>query len=338
MRVIWLLIFVVITQGCEKIYFKNEPDNSPVTNFEIFTKDFDRNYSQFVIRQINWDSISNIYRLKINLNSSNQDLFNVFNEMIQLLKDGHVNLYSPIGVASYNNLFPTNYRGNQLINANKYISFSSLYNSAIESGTVNSYNIGYIQVNTFYSSEFGNADPRYNLIDNILQQNKDKDGIIIDVRGNGGGNGDNALTIASRFADKRRLYYKQKYKNGPGKNDFSDWVNFYLDPQGEVQFTKPVVVLMSRCTFSAAEIFVSAMRVFPNVTLVGDTTTGGIGNPVYRELPNGWSYRLSTSIGALADGSIIDGKGIVPDVTIIPLKTDTTTDIMLEKAIGVIMK
>jgi len=337
MRIIWLLIFLIVTQGCEKIFFRHQPDDTPAANFEIFWNDFDRYYGQFDIRHVSWDSVYSVYHSRLNSGSSNQDLYNVLNNMIQLLKDGHVNLYSPVGVAGYN-VFPLNYKGNRLINPDKYISFSPIQNTAIEYGTVNSFNIGYISIGTFYSSDFGNADSRYDLIDGIVQQYNNKDGIIIDVRGNGGGNGANALTIASRFADKRYLYYKQRYKTGPAKNDFSDWVNFFVDPQGKVQFTKPVVVLMSRCTFSAAELFVCAMNVLPNVTLVGDTTAGGIGDPVYRELLNGWSYRLSTSIGAMADGYIIDGKGISPQIAV---KNDSTTgnrDVMLEEAIKVITK
>jgi C-terminal processing protease CtpA/Prc len=50
-------------------------------------------------------------------------------------------------------------------------------------------------------------------------------GIIIDVRGNSGGNGINAETVADRFADQSRVYLYQRQKNGPGKNIF---------PHGEV--------------------------------------------------------------------------------------------------------
>jgi carboxyl-terminal processing protease len=340
MRTIGLLILSIMIQGCEKIYFPGEPDNSPVANFNTFWKDFSNYYGQFDIRHINWDSVYVVYHSRINAGSSEQDLYNVFDEMIQLLKDGHVNLYTPIGVAGYNKLFPLNYSGNVLIGQDKYIAFSQVQNSVIACGTVNSYNIGYIIIQTFHSNEFGIDDSRYNIIDDVIQLFKDKEGIIIDVRGNNGGNSSNALNVAARFADKRYLCYKQRYKIGPAKNDFSDWVNFDIYPQGKFQFTKPVVVLMSKYTFSAAELFVCAMSVFPNVKLVGDTTAGDLGDPVYRELMNGWSYRLSTSIGAMANGYIIDGKGIVPQFLVVTsqedAKPENNRDPMLEKSIEVI--
>ena len=180
-------------------------------------------------------------------------------------------MYSPLGALGYNNLFSFNYLGGQLINPNKYVTFSPLQNSALSFGTINSHNIGYINISTFYSVEFGNADPRFNLIDSIIWQLKDKDGIIIDVRGNGGGNSVNVITVASRFADKNRPYFKERYKNGPGKNDYSVWIDFYFGPQGKIQFLKPVVVLTSRYTYSSAEVFVCALSVLPSTTLVGDT-------------------------------------------------------------------
>jgi carboxyl-terminal processing protease len=52
---------------------------------------------------------------------------------------------------------------------------------------------------------------------------------------------------------------------------------------------KLVVVLTSRSTASAVESFVMSMRVLPHTTIAGDATGGGVGDPVFRELPNGWT-------------------------------------------------
>jgi hypothetical protein len=327
----------ILCLGCETIFFEEEPQNSPETNFEIFWKDFDRCYGQFDIRQINWDSVYQVYRPRIKSGTTNLELFNEMKSIIQLLKDGHVNLYTPIGVAGYDSLYPINYSGNKLINAGGYINFSSIRNSAMEFGTIKSFNIGYIAIHTFYSNDFGNKDARFDLIDEAIKQFKEKDGIIIDIRDNGGGNSSNAISVSGRFADKKYLYYKQRYKNGPGKHDYSEWVNFYLEPQGENQFKKPVVVLTSKCTYSSAEVFVCAMSVLPQTSIMGDTTAGGVGNPVYRELPNGWAYRLSTSVGAMVNGTIIDGGGIIPQFPVVNLNNDINNDFMLEKGIEIIL-
>jgi C-terminal processing protease CtpA/Prc len=87
-------------------------------------------------------------------------------------------------------------------------------------------------------------------------------------------------------------------------------------------------------------MFVMAMQVLPNVTIVGDTTGGGVGNPIFRELPNGWTYRLSTEIEADAQGRIMEGVGVFPDVPVLTTAADSANGIdrMLEKGIDIIRK
>ena len=106
-------------------------------------------------------------------------------------------------------------------------------------------------------------------------------GIIIDVRGNSGGNDINAETVANRFADQSRVYLYQCQKNGPGKDNFSSWKSRSIEPKGSYQFLKPVVVLMSRATMSSAEMFVMSMQNWPQVIIVGDTTAYCVRNPIY---------------------------------------------------------
>jgi C-terminal processing protease CtpA/Prc len=83
-----------------------------------------------------------------------------------------------------------------------------------------------------------------------------------------------------------------------------------------------------------------SMKVLPQVTIVGDTTGGGTGNPIYRELPNGWVYRLSTEYRAEADNYIVDGKGVAPDFYVLTTVPDSIKglDRILEKGIEIIEK
>jgi C-terminal processing protease CtpA/Prc len=131
----------------------------------------------------------------------------------------------------------------------------------------------------------------------------------------------------------------QCQKNGPGKDNFSSWKSRSIEPKGSYQFLKPVVVLTSRATMSSAEMFVMAMQNLPQVTIVGDTTGGGVGNPIFRELPNGWTYRLSTGITADAQGRIMEGVGVFPDLTVLTTAADSVNGIdrILEKGIEIIV-
>ena len=82
------------------------------------------------------------------------------------------------------------------------------------------------------------------------------------------------------------------------------------------------------------------MQVLPSVTIVGDTTGGGVGNPVFRELPNGWTYRLSTETDADAQGRIMEGVGVFPDVPVPTTAADSANGIdrILEKGIDIIRR
>lgn len=343
MKNILFLILLFLLAGCGKIYFKDDPSNTPENNFELFWTDFDRYYSQFGIRNYDWDSVYSIVKPQCATMTEGQ-LFTILSGVVVKLNDMHVTLYTDHGSVSWKGWGRGKYPGGKLINPFNYLKSGSPQKTTVfEYREFKNQNIGYIIINTFSGTINGGANPtddRYLLIDTILDQFKDKDGIIIDVRWNGGGNSWNAETVASRFADEKRIAGRHRSKSGPGKNDFFDWLNWYIEPKGTYQYTKPVVVLTSRKTSSAAEDYVMYMQVLPNVTIVGDTTGGGTGSPVLRELPNGWSYRLSTSYAETADHKLVDSKGIVPDVTVQTSVADSIAGIdrMIEKALKILIK
>ncbi|MEM6772325.1 MAG: S41 family peptidase [Bacteroidota bacterium] len=76
---------------------------------------------------------------------------------------------------------------------------------------------------------------------------------------------------------------------------------------------KPIVVLVGRQTYSAANFTAAFLSILPHVTLIGDRTGGGGGLPVSFELPNGWKFRLSATRTYLPDGTDIE-NGIEPDI------------------------
>ena len=335
-----ILLFLLVIYGCDAMLMEPDPANTPEENFEIFWKDFDMYYAQFSIRHIDWDSVYTLYRPQITPTSSERQLFNIFSNIVYGINDMHVTLYSPMGDVYWKTMIPASYPSRRIINAGKYIRTGAPQNSVFEYRTCQDPTIGYIIIRTFEGQGEGLSmtDPRYLAIDDILSQWKNMKGIIIDVRWNSGGNGINAETVADRFADQSRVYMNQRQKNGPGKDNFSPWKSRSIEPKGSYQFLKPVVVLTSRATMSSAEMFVMAMQNLPQVAIVGDTTGGGVGNPINRELPNGWTYRLSTGITADAQGRIMEGVGVFPDQTILTTASDSANGIdrILEKGIEII--
>ena len=63
-------------------------------------------------------------------------------------------------------------------------------------------------------------------------------GLIIDVRDNGGGNLTNSSRIAARFTDKLALTGYIQHKTGPGHNDFSEMEPIYLEPSNSIRWQK----------------------------------------------------------------------------------------------------
>jgi C-terminal processing protease CtpA/Prc len=127
-------------------------------------------------------------------------------------------------------------------------------------------------------------------------------------------------------------------KNGPGYDDFGEPADVYMEPVGFHVYTKPVVLLTNRGCYSATSFFSLAMKAFPHVIQVGDTTGGGLGSPAGFELPNGWAYRFSVSRTLTPDGQNYE-NGVPPEITVWmdPQNEVTGVDDIMEKAIEVII-
>ncbi len=303
--------------SCETVFIGHEPENTYMDNFEVFWSEFDRNYSFFEIKKVDWDSVYALYKPEVEAAESDEWFFYLLSAIANSLKDGHVNLIGPYGRSSYD--FTAGAPDNGPYNVKNYVHNVKRVGNTIEYADITGHNIGYVLIKSF-----GNGQEDYLAIEDILEGFKDKDGLIIDVRGNGGGTTTNSQLVASRFADKERLYLKVKYKDGPGHGDFTEWYDRHVKPEGRVRYLKPVVVLTNRQTYSSAEDFVLAMRLFPHVKVVGDTTGGGSGNPIFRELPNGWIFRLSSWVAAGPDAVPFEGVGLYPTVPVWNLPADST--------------
>lgn len=326
-----LFISVFIFTGCEKIIFNENKYNTPENLFEIFWNEFDRHYSFFPYLNLDWDSVYLVYQPRFRNDLNQQQVFNLLAQMTYLLKDGHVNLFSNNSVSAYNgwyDQYPLNRN-----NINPYLDNLKTPNNKILYANLKSHNIGYIMI-----SSFAGEKEDFLVIDQILEELTTKKGLIIDVRSNGGGNSNNASAIASRFADKEYLVFRIRYRNGPDHNDFTDWSDIKLQPSEGESYNKQVVVLSNRRCYSSTEWFLGNMDLLPNVTIVGDTSGGGSGSPMQRQLPNGWTFRLSNTQMQLPSGRDFQFSGIYPDVPVWISQADSARgfDSILETAIGII--
>ena len=303
--------FLFLFTTCVKI---EEFSNDPRGNFEALWKILDEHYCFFQYKEIDWNQIHSEYSTRIDNAMNNESLFMVLNEMLQELKDGHVNLSSPFDVGRYWKWFedyPRNFNSHILDN---YLGYDYAISGGIRYKILED-NIGYMYYGDF-SSGLGETN-----LDYIIDKLSICEGIIIDVRDNGGGLLSNAEKIASRFVNEKTLVGYIQHKTGKGHNDFSEPFARYNEPSSRLRYQKPVVVLTNRSCYSATNDFVNAMRYCPNVTLLGDKTGGGSGLPFNSEIPNGWSIRFSAC--PLFDANMQQIElGIEPDIHVDLLEQD----------------
>lgn len=163
--------------------------------------------------------------------------------------------------------------------------------------------IGLIEISTF------DTDGVDQLARDQLQELLDAgplDGLIIDVRDNGGGFIDLMLNTVALFADggsigsSRGRGSSSKLRVPGGKT---------LPGLAEV----PVVVLTGPDTVSAAEMFAAGMRALGRARVVGMPSAGNTENLLQRGLDDGSRLWLAELAYYLPDGSQIEGRGVLPD-------------------------
>lgn len=292
--------------------------NNPQGNFEQLWKIIDEQYCFLDYKQIDWDEIHTRYQKLITPNMGSEGLFEVLSEMLYELQDGHVNLASAHNVSYYDAWYqdyPRNFRADLLEDSYLGRASTDYRTAAGLKYKILKDNIGYIRYESF-ADPVGNGN-----LDEVLSYLSVCNGLIIDVRDNGGGNATNSTRIASRFTNEKILTGYISHKTGTGHNDFSKPYAIYLEPANGVRWQKKVVVLTNRRSFSATNDFVNHMRCLPNVTTIGDKTGGGSGMPFTSELPNGWSVRFSASPHFDAEMNHIE-FGIEPDIKADMLQED----------------
>lgn len=285
-------------------------DNSAKGNFEALWKVLDERYCFFDYKKevigLDWNEVHDKYAVRINNNMTNAQLFEVLCDMLSELQDGHVNLYAAHDVGrnwSWYENYPANFSSDV---QKKYLGNDYMIASGIKYKILDD-NIGYIFIESF-SDGIGDGN-----LSQVLSDLAICNGVIVDVRDNGGGNITTSQKVANRFCNEKKLVGYICHKTGKGHSDFSELKPMYLEPSDGVRWQKKAVVLTNRQCYSATNSFVNEMRYCPNVTIVGDKTGGGSGLPFSSELPKGWSIRFSACPMFDAEKKQIE-FGIEPDI------------------------
>ncbi len=307
--IFYLLPSAMLTSCVDEEY---PADDTPQGNFEALWQLMDEHYCFFDYKKqeigVDWDEVYARYSRMINPKMTKQQLFEVLCNMVGELQDGHVNIGASFDVGrnwSYHEDFPENY--NDSI-ARSYLGTDYKIAASLKYKVLDD-NVGYVRCESFT-----NGIGEGNLSD-MLTELAYSNGLIIDVRNNGGGNLTTAHRLASAFTNEKRLIGYVCHKTGKRRNDFSALEAEHIEPFDGMRWQKPVVVLTNRACYSATNDFVKCMRTFPKVTVLGDLTGGGSGMPFTLEIPAGWSVRYSAVVYLDSEKQHTE-FGIAPDVTV----------------------
>ena len=161
-------------------------------------------------------------------------------------------------------------------------------------------NILYIELSTFSEKSFTEINETIKSIETKY------DGIVLDLRDNGGGSLESLEKIAGLFM-KDKLIAEFKYKNETEKC-YTKSGNAFTD--------LPIVVLVNGNSASASECLTGALKCHKRATIVGTQTFGkGIGQSTY-QCPNGGYVTFTTSKYYLPNGECIHEVGITPDIVV----------------------
>ncbi len=140
---------------------------------------------------------------------------------------------------------------------------------------------------------------------------KEVDGMILDLRNNGGGSLQDCVAMSGFFIDA-----------GPVVQVKSERVVRPLnDPERGVLFDKPLVVMVNRLSASASEILAAALQDYGRAVIVGDSKTHGKGSvqsllPVDPGDSSLGSLKVTTAAFYRVDGRSTQLKGVAPDLVL----------------------
>ncbi len=163
--------------------------------------------------------------------------------------------------------------------------------------------IGYVRLHTFNALA---ADRLGEVIEDF--ETAAVKGMILDLRGNGGGLLDESVEVAGLLAG-RGLVVRQKYSDGREEEHRAKH-------RAVLAQDTPLVVLVNRSSASASELVAGALQDKGRAVLIGEPTLGKGSVQVTHMLSDESQIRVTSSLWFTPTGRSINGEGLVPDVLI----------------------
>ena len=241
------LLMLIGGVGCTHEFDNHK--NTPSENFEALWQIIDEKYCLFDDKQVDWDSVYAVYQpqfdtMKLVAFEDQYRMFDLMEEMLNTLEDGHVNLYTPFDVSvcsSWYEGYPTNFDSEILT---KYYLKDYRRAGGLNYCKIDGDSIGYVYYGSFSDS--------FSYLNWLMVMNyfADCKGIVLDVRNNGGGSMENAYRLAAPFFSKDTVVGYWQHKSGREHDAFSEIEEMKLE-DSKGNWLRPVVVLCNRRSYSA---------------------------------------------------------------------------------------
>jgi len=187
-------------------------------------------------------------------------------------------------------------------------------------------------------NEFEDTEGTKALLANLASINA-ANGLVIDVRANGGGSTPiDLLQVLAKEPIQGPLIRTRSYRAADrARGVLPGWADvppFEVPADPDHYVNVPVAVLTGAHTFSAAEDFVASFKAMHLGITAGETTAGSTGQPLFFQLPGGGSARVCTRDDRAPDGAVFEGVGLRPDMVVSPTVESIRrgTDPVLERA------
>jgi carboxyl-terminal processing protease len=161
--------------------------------------------------------------------------------------------------------------------------------------------IGYIYFSAFVST-------LKEKVSAAIESMHDAPGIIIDLRGNGGGDDELGLTMAGAFFVKKPLLMVSRTRKGDD--------NYYTAKPDKAFYIGKIVILLDKNSGSASEQFAAGMQEAERAIVVGKTSAGADMDAHAITLPTGALFIYAYGQPHTPRGVVIEGRGVIPDIDV----------------------
>lgn len=184
--------------------------------------------------------------------------------------------------------------------------------------------VGYLRFNLFLL-------PLLAPVREAMKSLSDAPGVVLDLRGNSGGEIAVTTAVAGLFCAERTTLGSTRLRQGE--------LHRLVFPS-ETAYAGPLVILTDEGTVSAAETFAAAMQENGRARIVGRPTAGGALPSVIEKLPTGARLQYAVGEYRTPKGVALEGRGVTPDAPVAVTRRALLEgrDPILEKAISVALE